>query len=41
MRAKKIATVLLAIIAFLIVAVCLAGQLIGYGLKEFAKGGVC
>lgn len=41
MRTQKIAQVLLAIVAFLTVAACLAWQLIGYALREFAKGGVC
>jgi hypothetical protein len=41
MRAKKIAKVSLVILAILIVAGCVAWQVIGYGLKAFAKGGVC
>ena len=41
MKAKKIATIVLGIVAFLIAAACLAWQLVGHALREFAKGGVC
>lgn len=41
MNTKKIAKVVLALVALLAVAAYLGWQLVGYGLKEFAKGGVC
>lgn len=41
MRAKKLVTVSLTIVAALILAAYVAWQVIGYGLAEFAKGGVC
>lgn len=41
MRTIKIVKVILTIVAILIVTACVAWQLIGYALKEFAKGGVC